>query len=84
MLPSDRPGYSVITKNRKKKKRSSGGVAFLIKKQILPNIKKVENSDCNMADDLDILWVQFCSEKDNILLGLVYIPPPPKKAHIPT
>ena len=28
-----------------------------------------------MADDLDILWVQFCSEKDNILLGVVYIPP---------
>ena len=50
-------------------------VAFLLKNQILPNIKKVENSDCNMADDLDILWVQFCSEKDNILLGVVYIPP---------
>ena len=28
-----------------------------------------------MADDLDILWVQFCSDKDNILLGVVYIPP---------
>ena len=26
-----------------------------------------------MADTLDILWVQFCSKKDNILLGVVYI-----------
>ena len=64
------PGFKLITKNRKHKKRASGGVAVLIREELEPiiSVLKVEQQDS--------IWLKFESGlKNDLILCLIYILP---------
>ncbi len=65
------PDYRLLRKDRKKKRRASGGVAILVKENIAHRIQ-ILNTEVD-----DTLWFTVTNiglEKD-VLFGLVYIPP---------
>lgn len=65
------PDYRLLRKDRKKKRRASGGVAILVKENIVHRIQ-ILNTEVD-----DTLWFTVTNiglEKD-VLFGLVYIPP---------
>ena len=64
------PGFKLIAKNRKHKKRASGGVTVLIREELEPiiSVLKVEQQDS--------IWVKLESDlKNDLILCLIYIPP---------
>ena len=64
------PGFKLITKNRKFKKRVSGGVAILIREE-LEYIISVLN-----VEQQDSIWLKFKSDlKNDLILCVIYIPP---------
>ena len=66
------PGYSYISKNRKKFGRKSGGIV-IIYKSMLKQFLKFPSGDSEF-----VLWIQLCnftSDFPKFLLGCVYIPP---------
>jgi hypothetical protein len=63
--------YTVFTKNRKKFKHRSGGVAILVKSTLTDNVKIIEN-DC---ESLLLLALDKCLLGYSSVVGCVYIPP---------
>ena len=62
--------FKLITKNRKHKKRASGGVAVLIREELEPIIFVLK------VKQQDSIWLQFESGlKNDLILCLIYIPP---------
>ena len=63
------PGFKLITKNRKHKKRASGGVAVLIREELetISSVLKVEQQDS--------IWLKFESGlKNDLILCLIIFP----------
>ena len=64
------PGFKLITKNRKFKKRASGGVAILIREE-LESIISVLN-----VEQQDSIWQKIKSDfKNDFILCVIYISP---------
>ena len=66
------PGFKLITKKRKFKKRASGGVAILIREE-LESIISVLGLNVEQQDSI---WLKFKSDlKNDLILCVIYIPP---------
>jgi hypothetical protein len=65
-LPPRIPNYTWITKNRPK---AGGGVAILIRNDILPKTTAIDNTD---QDELESLWIRIKNPEKDIAIGVFY------------
>jgi exonuclease III len=64
------PGYKLIPKNRQKAKAASGGVAFIVREELLKEFEIIYGN-CEF-----VLWMKStCILEKDLLIGVVYIPP---------